>query len=96
MELGGKTLTADFTDLTNQAHGSVILRYGETAILVTAVMEQRENPTLPFFPLSVIMRMKSVNLNAHHDNEMINPVKVALIIFFGNFFLFVHHRDIIS
>lgn len=53
MELGGKTLTADFTDLTNQAHGSVILRYGETAILVTAVMSEKENPSLPFFPLSV-------------------------------------------
>lgn len=53
MELGGKTLTADFTDLTEQASGSVILRYGETAILVTAVMSERENADLPFFPLSV-------------------------------------------
>ncbi|MDA8596763.1 polyribonucleotide nucleotidyltransferase, partial [Candidatus Pacebacteria bacterium] len=53
LELGGKTLTADFTDLTDQASGSVILRYGETAILVTAVMSQRENSDLPFFPLSV-------------------------------------------
>lgn len=52
-ELGGKTLTADFTDLTSHAHGSVILRYGETAILVTAVMNERENESLPFFPLSV-------------------------------------------
>ena len=52
-EIGGKTLTADFTDLTNQAHGSVILRYGETAILVTAVMSERENAGLPYFPLSV-------------------------------------------
>lgn len=53
MELAGKTLTADFTDLTSQANGSVILRYGETAILVTAVMSSRENAALPFFPLSV-------------------------------------------
>jgi len=52
-EIGGKTLTADFTDLTSQAHGSVILRYGETAILVTAVMNERDNPGLPYFPLSV-------------------------------------------
>lgn len=52
-EIGGKTLTADFTDLTSQAHGSVILRYGETAILVTAVMSERDNPGLPYFPLSV-------------------------------------------
>ena len=53
VELGGKTLTAEFTDLTGQANGSVILHYGETAILVTAVMSERENEALPFFPLSV-------------------------------------------
>jgi len=53
IELGGKTLSADFTDLASQAHGSVILRYGETAILVTAVMSGKENPGLPYFPLSV-------------------------------------------
>ncbi len=53
VELGGKTLYADFTDLTEQAHGSVILRYGETAILVTAVMSEKDNPGLPYFPLSV-------------------------------------------
>ena len=52
MELGGKTLYADFTNLTEQAHGSVILRYGETAILVTAVMSDRDNGS-PYFPLSV-------------------------------------------
>lgn len=52
MELGGKTLTADFTDLSEQAHGSVLLKYGETAILVTAVMGRKETD-LPFFPLSV-------------------------------------------
>ncbi|MFW6210291.1 MAG: polyribonucleotide nucleotidyltransferase [Patescibacteria group bacterium] len=51
-EFGGKTLTAAFTDLTAQANGSVLLTYGETAILVTAVMGE-EKPNLPFFPLSV-------------------------------------------
>lgn len=53
MELGGKSLTAEFTDLTGQANGSVILHYGETAILVTAVMSERENESLAWFPLSV-------------------------------------------
>lgn len=53
VELGGKELVAEFTDLANQASGSVILRYGETAILVTAVMGVKENPGLPYFPLSV-------------------------------------------
>ncbi len=53
MELAGKTLTAEFNDLTSQANGSVMLKYGETAILVTAVMSNRDNPGLSYFPLSV-------------------------------------------
>ncbi|MFT7507122.1 MAG: polyribonucleotide nucleotidyltransferase [Acidimicrobiales bacterium] len=52
VEIGGKILTAEFTDLTNQANGSVILRLGETAILVTAVMSSRTS-NMPYFPLSV-------------------------------------------
>jgi polyribonucleotide nucleotidyltransferase len=53
LELAGKTLTAEFTDLTSQANGSVLLKFGETAILVTAVMGQRENSGMNYFPLSV-------------------------------------------
>lgn len=52
MELAGKTLTAEFNDLTAHANGSVLLRYGETVILVTAVMSNRES-TANYFPLSV-------------------------------------------
>ncbi|MAZ30101.1 polyribonucleotide nucleotidyltransferase [bacterium] len=50
--VAGKTITADITDLTNQANGSVLMRMGETAVLVTAVMGERESD-LPYFPLSV-------------------------------------------
>lgn len=53
VNVGGKELVAEFTDLTEQAHGSVILRYGETAILATAVMGEEERPGMPYFPLSV-------------------------------------------
>jgi polyribonucleotide nucleotidyltransferase len=52
VELAGKTLSAEFTDLAEQAHGSVLLRYGETVILVTAVMSDRPSG-MPYFPLSV-------------------------------------------
>ena len=54
MELAGKTLTAEYTDLASQANGSIILRYGETVILVTAVMGHHEQSGLPYFPLSLI------------------------------------------
>ncbi len=53
VEIAGKELTAEFTDLTEQANGSVLVRYGETAILVTAVMSERANPGGNYFPLSV-------------------------------------------
>lgn len=53
LELAGKTLTAEFTDLTAHTNGSVLLRFGETAILVTAVMGERENVGMNYFPLSV-------------------------------------------
>lgn len=52
LDIGGKTLTASFTDLTEQANGSVLLSYGETTILVTAVMSDRP-AAMPYFPLSV-------------------------------------------
>jgi len=52
-EVGGKTLTATFTDLTDQADGSVILRYGDTVVLATAVMSEKTREGLDYFPLSV-------------------------------------------
>lgn len=47
-----KELRVEFNDLTVRAHGSVMVTYGETVILVTVVMGQ-ENENLPYFPLSV-------------------------------------------
>lgn len=52
IEVGGKTLTALFTDWAQRANGSVIMRYGNTAVLITAVMGG-EKTGLGYFPLSV-------------------------------------------
>ncbi len=52
LEVGGKLMSAVFTDLTPKASGSVLMRYGETAVLVTAVMGEK-TVSLPYFPLSV-------------------------------------------
>ena len=52
LDIAGKTLVAEFTDLTEKASGSVLLTMGETAILVTAVMSDRDS-TAHYFPLSV-------------------------------------------
>ncbi len=51
--IGDKTITAQFTNLTNQANGSVILTMGETVVLVTAVMSKKASNAMSYFPLSV-------------------------------------------
>lgn len=53
VEIGGKTMTAIFTDLAEQAHGSVILKYGETIVLATACMSKDSQAGLGFFNLTV-------------------------------------------
>lgn len=52
IEVGGKKLTAEFTDLAEQANGSVIIRYGNTLALITATMSKGEKDS-DFFPLTV-------------------------------------------
>ena len=53
VEIGGKTLTAEFSDLTDQANGSVILRYGNTVVLATAVISKKAKEGAGWFPLTV-------------------------------------------
>jgi len=50
--VGGKTLSATFTDLAEQANGSVLVRLGNTAVLATAVMGRKESDK-DYVPLSV-------------------------------------------
>lgn len=52
LDLGGKTMVAEFNDWANQANGSVLLRYGNSAVLATVVMSNKES-NLDYFPLSV-------------------------------------------
>ncbi len=52
-EIGGKKLVAEFTDLAEQANGSVLLRYGNTAVLATAVMSEKTRDDIDYFPLTV-------------------------------------------
>src|SRR3989344_665626 len=53
VEIGGKILTAIFTDLAEQAHGSVMLKCGETVVLATTCMSKDKQPGLGFFNLTV-------------------------------------------
>lgn len=53
LEIGGKNMTAIFTDLAEQAHGSVMLKYGETIVLATVCMSKDKQQGLGFFNLTV-------------------------------------------
>ncbi len=52
IELNGSKLEAEFNDLAENAHGSVMLRMGDTVVFATAVMSKGEKD-LEYFPLSV-------------------------------------------
>jgi polyribonucleotide nucleotidyltransferase len=57
MELGGRTLSIETGKIAKQAAGSVLVQYGETIVLGTAVhADPREG--LDFFPLTVDYREK--------------------------------------
>ncbi|MFW5636054.1 MAG: polyribonucleotide nucleotidyltransferase, partial [Thermodesulfobacteriota bacterium] len=52
-EIGGKPLTIQTGKVAKQASGSVVVQYGETAVLVTAVSTDETRPGIDFLPLTV-------------------------------------------
>lgn len=52
IEIGGKNITATFSDLAEQANASVVMSCGETNVLVTAVMSKEKSDT-SWFNLTV-------------------------------------------
>ncbi len=52
-ELGGRTLTLETGRIARQAGGSVLVRYGETVVLVTSVASKQVREGLDFVPLTV-------------------------------------------
>ena len=52
MDFAGRKLEAIFSDLAEQATGSVMVRYGDTVVLATAVMSSHKKDG-DFFPLTV-------------------------------------------
>ncbi|KLU40562.1 MAG: hypothetical protein AA931_03055 [Peptococcaceae bacterium 1109] len=52
-ELGGRPLVLEFGEVAKQANGSVLVRYGDTVVLVTATMSKEPRQGIDFFPLLV-------------------------------------------
>jgi polyribonucleotide nucleotidyltransferase len=53
MELSGKTLTMETGRLAKQASGAVLMRYGDTMVLVTATVSDEAREGIDFFPMTV-------------------------------------------
>jgi predicted RNA-binding protein with RPS1 domain/ribonuclease PH len=51
--LGGKELSIEFGRMAKQADGSVVVRYGDSMVLVTAVASAGVRPGIDFMPLTV-------------------------------------------
>jgi len=59
IELGGRTLSIETGRFAKQANGSVMVRYGDTMVLVTAVASEEAKEDQGFFPLQVEYREKT-------------------------------------
>lgn len=54
----GKKLVVETGELAKQAHGAVLVRYGDTVILSTVVVSKNANILSDFFPLMVLYQEK--------------------------------------
>jgi polyribonucleotide nucleotidyltransferase len=51
--VGGRTLTLETGKMARQANASVVVRYGDTVVLVTVVSSREPKENYDFFPLTV-------------------------------------------
>ena len=56
VDLGGRKITLETGKMAKQANGAVVVRSGDTVVLVTACMADQPKPGAGFFPLTVDYR----------------------------------------
>ena len=52
-EVAGRNLVVETGKLAQQANGSVLIRYGDTIVLVTATASKKPREGIDFLPLTV-------------------------------------------
>lgn len=57
--INGRTLTIETGEVAKQAHGSALVRYGDTLVLAAATAAKEERGELDFFPLTVDYRERT-------------------------------------
>lgn len=58
LDFRGRKLIVEHGELAKQAHGAVLVRYGDTVILSTSVVSKSANVLSDFFPLTVLYQEK--------------------------------------
>ena len=58
LDFRGRNLTIEIGEMAKQANGAVLVRYGDTVILSTAVVSKNANILSDFFPLMVLYQEK--------------------------------------
>src|ERR1019366_7435404 len=56
VDLGGRKITLETGKMAKQANGAVVVRSGDSVVLVTACMAEQAKPGAGFFPLTVDYR----------------------------------------
>src|SRR5436305_12304831 len=56
VDLGGKTVSLGAANMCKQANGAVVVRSGDSVVLVTACMSENPKAAAAFFPLTVDYR----------------------------------------
>ncbi len=59
LELRGKTLTIETGEIAKQSDGAVVVRYGDTVLLATAVANKNVKEGIDFFPLTMDYQEKA-------------------------------------
>src|SRR5574344_1746932 len=58
IDFRGRKLIVEHGELAKQAHGAVLVRYGDTVVLSTTVVSKTANILSDFFPLMVLYQEK--------------------------------------
>ena len=56
IDLGGRQITLETGRMAKQANGAVVVRSGDSVVLVSACMSEEPKPNAGFFPLTVDYR----------------------------------------
>ncbi|HKN18172.1 MAG TPA: polyribonucleotide nucleotidyltransferase, partial [Dissulfurispiraceae bacterium] len=59
LEIRGKSLVLETGLMAKQSGGAVVVRYGDTVVLATAVADKRVKEGLDFFPLTIDYQEKT-------------------------------------